>query len=77
MEFLRENWVWILLGLGVMWLLVRRTGMGCGMAEHGFHASSEPRASMSVRGSHDGHEAGGAPGREGETAAPRSRRGCC
>ncbi len=31
MEFLQANWVWILLGLGVVWFLFGRGGMGCGM----------------------------------------------
>ena len=66
MEFLRANWLWILLGLGVVWVLFfRRGGMGCGMSEHG------------SRGSHDGHGAAESPEREAETAAPRGRRGCC
>lgn len=77
MEFLQANWLWILLGVGVVWLLFRRGGMGCGMAEHGGHGS---RASSDVRGatgSHDGHGAAESPERETEAAAPRRPRGCC
>lgn len=81
MEFLRANWLWILLGLGAVWVLFfRRGGMECGMSEHGSHgsrASSETRASTPARGSHDGHGAAESPEREAETAAPGSRRGCC
>jgi hypothetical protein len=34
MEWLTENWLWILLGIGFMWMLSRRGGMGCGMGSH-------------------------------------------
>jgi hypothetical protein len=33
MEFLQANWFWILLGVGAVWFLFRRGGMGCGMAD--------------------------------------------
>lgn len=30
MEWLTENWFWILLGIGLVWLFFKgRTGMGC------------------------------------------------
>ena len=31
MEFLQENWIWLLLGLGAVWFLLGRGRMGCGM----------------------------------------------
>jgi hypothetical protein len=35
MEWLTENWLWILLGIGFVWLLSRgRAGMGCCGAGH-------------------------------------------
>jgi hypothetical protein len=78
-EFLQANWLWILLGLGVVLFFFRRGGMGCGMGEHGSHggASSETPASGPAHGSRNGHGDGKSPEREAETAAPRSRRGCC
>lgn len=43
MEWLTENWLWILLGIGFVWLLSSRGGMGCGMGGHcGGH--SQPSA---------------------------------
>ena len=36
MEWLTNNWIWILVAIGVAWFLTRRGGMGCGMS-HGTH----------------------------------------
>ena len=44
MEFLQANWFWIVLGLGAVWLLFARGGMGCGTGDHrsrGSRTSSE------------------------------------
>jgi hypothetical protein len=37
-EWIGGNWVWLLLGVGLVWFLLRRGGMGCGMGGHGGHA---------------------------------------
>jgi YHS domain-containing protein len=49
MEWLAQNWFWIVLALGVF-LLMQRGGMGCGMAgnrrqphEHSSHEGGPPR----------------------------------
>ncbi len=82
MEFLQANWLWILLGLGVVWVLFfRRGGMGCGMGEHGSHGSRtsiDARGATQAHGVHNGHGSGESPeGADAEAAAPRRRGGCC
>jgi hypothetical protein len=43
MEWLTENWLWILLGIGFVWLLSRgRAGMGCCGGSH-THATPQER----------------------------------
>jgi hypothetical protein len=79
MEFLQANWFWILLGVGAVWFLFRRGGMGCGMGGHGSHesrTSRETRDTPPAHGSHDGHPAEESPAREVETVPPRRHRGC-
>lgn len=80
MEFLQANWFWILLGVGAVWFLFRRGGMGCGMGAHGSHDSRTSRDmrdnTPAARGSHDGHPPEESPAREVETVPPRRHRGC-
>jgi hypothetical protein len=79
MEFLQANWLWIVLGIGAVWLLFGRGGMGCGMGghgSHGSHGSSDARQAPSTPGAHDGHGRDEAPARKTETASPRAHRGC-
>ncbi len=79
MEFLQANWVWILLGLGAVWFLFRRGGMGCGMGGHGSHGSRPSERAGESGHSHasaDGGGEAGSPGREVKAAAPRRHRGC-
>jgi hypothetical protein len=79
MEFLRANWFWILLGVGAVWFLFRRGGMGCGMGGHGSHdsrTSRDMRDAPPAQGSHDGHGSEKSPAREAETVPPRGHRGC-
>jgi len=76
MEFLQANWLWILLGLGVVWFLFRRGGMGCGMGEHGAHGSRPASDVRGKTGPHDGHGVAESPEREADAAAPRRRHGC-
>ena len=47
MEWLAQNWVWLLFAAGIF-LLMRRGGMGCGMGGHRRHrenAGADPAAS--------------------------------
>lgn len=36
-DWIAANWVWLLVGVGALWLLFGRRGMGCGMGGHGTH----------------------------------------
>jgi YHS domain-containing protein len=38
MDWLTQNWVWILSAIGAVWLLGRGGMAGCGMGGHGSHA---------------------------------------
>lgn len=70
-EFLQANWLWLLLGGGLLWFLFRRGG--CGMGGHGSHGLDSSRT-MSV--SDDQHADHG----EERPVPSRSRRsghGCC
>ncbi len=75
-EFLTANWLWILLGTGLLWFLARGRGMGCGMGHsHGSEPSrrgeADPHAGHTV-GARATHEHGGSG-----SAPPRRRGGCC
>lgn len=50
MNWLAQNWVWIVLAVGAIWLFSRGGLAGCGMGGHGSH------------GGHSGGGAGPAPG---------------
>jgi hypothetical protein len=79
MGFLQGNWLWLLLGLGAVWLFFRRGGMGCGMRGHGSHGSHGSQESEDAQGSgdsHASHNGNESQKRQAETAAPRRRRGC-
>ena len=82
MEYLQANWIWLLLGLGVVWFLFRRGGMGCGMGgheSHGSHDSSESKNSQEPthsQTSHNGHGRSEPEKREATTTTPRRRHGC-
>ena len=55
MEWIQGNWLWLLLGLGVVWFLFR--GGGCGMGGHGSHRAGDARdAGRNPRATHDGHD---------------------
>jgi len=78
MEWLATNWFWIVLGLGLVWL-VSRGGRGCGMGGHGARRSDR---SKSADPTQNGHANGGHTrehGREAEetgSGGRRRRRGC-
>ena len=77
MEILQSYWIWILVGIGVVWFLARRGGygMGCGMGGHEGHRSPEQEERLSGRASaggpseHSGHASRG-------PAPPRRHGGC-
>ena len=71
-DWIGANWIWLLLGIGLVWFLFRRGGMGCGMGEHS-HGSEPSRTGEADP--HAGH--GAQTGATTEAAAPRRRGGCC
>ena len=81
MEFLQANWLWLLVGGGVVWLLRGRGGMGCGMAGDrapGAHESGEPDDAQQSPRAHgtEGGRVQATRDRQAEAAAPRRHRGC-
>ncbi len=76
-EFLAANWLWILLGIGVLWFVFRGHAMGCGM---GGHSHDSELSHGEQDDPHAGHAVGaGATHEHGSpaTAPPRRRGGCC
>lgn len=78
MDFLSANWIWLLLGLAVVWMLVSRGGCGFG----GSHSHRPNDTNASARGDETRHDHRSANGnaaprpRDAERAAPSRRRGC-
>lgn len=70
-EFLQANWLWLLLGVGLLWFLFRRGG--CGMGGHGSHSSDLSRT-MSVS---DDQHAGHGEERPARSGMRRGGHGCC
>lgn len=75
-EFLGNNWLWILLGIGVLWFLVRGRGMGCGMGGHS-HGSEPARTKQADPHAGDVTGAGATHDHGAGGNAPSRRRGCC
>ncbi len=73
-EFLSNNWLWILLGIGLLWFLSRGHGMGCGMGGHSHGSDTGEKSSRAgeTTGSGATHDHGA-----DASAAPRRRHGCC
>ena len=77
LDFLGNNWVWILLGIGVVWFLTRGHGMGCGMGGHSHGAETSRKGEADP---HAAHTAGAGSTHEhgaGASTPPRRRGGCC
>ncbi len=62
MSWLSQNWIWILLALGMVFMM-RRGGMGCGMG----HAHTDKKTVAPA-------QAGSQPA---ESAQQHRHRGCC
>lgn len=74
-----SDWIWILLGVGVLWFVCRRGGMGCGMGGHGRRGDSDPTR-RELESSTDEPRPNGDGGVEGQAAsgdATRRGGGCC
>ena len=66
LEFLQANWIWLLVGAGVLWFLFRQGG-------HGSHGSESTRRTTA---SDDG-QAGHGEEQSARSTTRRSGRGCC
>ncbi|OGQ72093.1 MAG: hypothetical protein A3G94_03870 [Deltaproteobacteria bacterium RIFCSPLOWO2_12_FULL_60_16] len=71
LEFLQANWIWLLVGAGVLWFLFRQGGHG--MGGHGSHGSESTRRTTA---SDDG-QAGHGEEQSARSTTRRSGRGCC
>lgn len=74
-DWIGANWIWLLLGIGVLWFLFRRGGMGCGMGGHSHGSGAADKLDTDEHAEHAAqgnatHEQVGSPSR------PR-RHGCC
>ena len=76
-EFLTANWLWILLGIGVLWFLVRGRGMGCGTGGHSHGSERSPRKQADLQASAAGGQAGATHDHGAGGNAPSRRRGGC
>jgi hypothetical protein len=75
-DWIGANWISLLLGIGLVWFLFRRGGMGCGMGGHSHGSEPAREDEADPHGEHAAqtgasHEQGG-----GAAGAPR-RHGCC
>lgn len=76
-DWIGANWIWILLGIGVLWFMFRRGGMGCGMGGHGGHgedsvkAKELPASDADVAADHSGHA------KTASTRESHRHGGCC
>jgi hypothetical protein len=69
-ELLENNWLWILLGIGVLWFLFRVSGMGCGMGGHS-HRSEPSRTGQDDSREEQAAEAGATLDHAAVTAVAR------
>jgi hypothetical protein len=82
MDFLSANWVWLLLGLAVVWMLMSRGGRSCGFGGPRSGRSTDAKASAGDgesrddRGAADGNESATPRSRDSEHVAHSRRRGC-
>jgi hypothetical protein len=78
-DWIGANWIWLLLGIGLMGFFFRRGGMGCGMGGHGGQGGSEPAEKALPPSESDSH-AGDEVEVKQPVAAPRGAHrhgGCC
>ena len=84
MDFLSANWVWLLLGLALAWML-SRGGRACGFGGRGSDRSTDARTSKSGTGDDDrrhehaavdGNGSSGPRPRDAEGIARSRRQGC-
>lgn len=57
MNWISQNWIWIVFAVGVLFLLTRRGGMGCGMGGHHSHAQDAGGSRSAEGGGESGAQA--------------------
>ncbi len=72
-DWIGANWISLLLGIGLVWFLFRRGGMGCGMGGHSHGPDTGEKSSRvgKTTGAGTTHDHGG------DASAPPRRHGCC
>lgn len=50
MNWLLQNWVWVVLAIGAVWMFSRRGLAGCGMGGHGSHGRQSEQTGSSPGG---------------------------
>lgn len=77
-DWIGANWIWLLIGIGVLWFFFRRGGMGCCS---GGHAHNSGFAGKGKADEHAGNAAqeqeGGATHEHGGNPSRPRRHGCC
>jgi hypothetical protein len=76
-DWISANWLWLLLGIGLVWFLFRRAGMGCGMGGHSHDSAPSHDEQVTP---HAGHTTGTGVAQEPTapaSAPPRRHGGCC
>jgi len=71
-EFLQANWLWLLVGAGVLWFLFRQGG--CAM---GSHESRSSESSQVKEASRDEEHSSHVKEQPGHHQARRRGHGCC
>ena len=72
LEFIQANWLWLLLGAGVVWLLFRQGG--CGMGSHASHGSESSQTKAASSGEEHGSHV---EEQRGHHRTRRGGHGCC
>lgn len=71
MSWFSQNWIWVVLAIGVLFLMTRRGTLGCGTGHHGQHAREGAEAASADAGA-------AGPGRQAEQRQGQQRgRGHC
>ncbi len=76
-ELLANNWLWILLGIGVLWFIARGQGMGCGMGGHSHDIASSHDEDVASHAKHPVETAVTHEHAAPASAPPRRHGGCC
>lgn len=76
-DWISANWIWLLVGIGVLWFLYRRGGLGCAMGGHSHESEPAREDRDDSYAGHAGETGATHDHGAGASAAPRRRHGCC